>query len=88
MKATQFFLNSKLVQSVMISALILASKFFCEGQDVVVNSDIARLLNYPPSKLNQMESTMIKLLDFNLYVSTLKYNNAANLINISVKNHS
>jgi len=47
---------------------------------VVVNIDIARLLNLDESnlkglkKLNEMELAFLDLIDFNLFVSTTDYN--------------
>ena len=70
----------------MISALILAAKFFCETQDVVINGDIARFLansrTFSSDKLNEMEGTLAELIDYNLFVSQQDYNKEANKLNI------
>ena len=70
----------------MICSLILAAKFFCETQDVVVNCDIARFLansrNATATKLNEMESTLANLIDYNLFVSQQDYNKEANKLNL------
>ena len=72
----------------MICSLILASKFYCETEDVVINSDIARLLagskNATVNKLNEMEKTFASLIDFNLFVSTEEYNKEAGKLNTAI----
>jgi len=44
MMAKKFFLSSQMAENVAISCLVLAAKFYCESEDVVVNVDIARVL--------------------------------------------
>lgn len=72
--------------SIMITALVLAAKFYCETQDVVVNADIAKLLcslNKTASfDLNAMEATLADLVDFDLFVSQQEYNKEAGKLNI------
>lgn len=66
-----------------ICSLILATKFYCETEDVVVNSNIERLLFPAGSEtLNQMESTFADLIDFDLFVSLKDYNAEANKVNL------
>jgi hypothetical protein len=65
--------------SVVISCLIVAAKFYCETEDVVVNADIARLLCESTlvadvEWFNSMEEQILALLDFDLYVSVLDFN--------------
>ena len=75
-----------------ISCLLLASKFYLETQDVVVNSDIARILtginHMSTHQLNKMELTMASLLNFEFYVSIFDYNRVANLLNVKVKRYN
>jgi len=66
----------------------LASKFFLEATDVVVNCDIARVLGMPTRTLNKIESTLAGFLDFNFFVSTLDYNRVAHLLNQKVKDQA
>lgn len=64
-----------------VCALILASKFYCETEDLYVNSDIARLLasngKFDAEKLNTMEVALADLLDYKLFVSQTEYNEDA-----------
>ena len=75
------FTDQTLLFSVLISAVILAAKYYCETEDVLVNCDIARYLtgikNRGIEKLNEMESTLANILDFNLHVSLEEYNKEA-----------
>ena len=70
----------------MITSLVLAAKFFCETQEVVVNADIARLLSGSKSAaafdLNAMEAAFADLIDFHLFVSQEEYNKEANKVNL------
>lgn len=71
--------------------MITAAKFYCETEDVVVNVDIARLLGLGSTiqegleMLNKMESSLIDLIDFNMFVSTVDYNKNQNIINERIK---
>ena len=47
---------------------MLAAKFYCEGQDVVVNTDIARVLGQELEKLNSTEIKLASLFKFDLFV--------------------
>ena len=65
--------------SVLISCLIIAAKFYCETEDVVVNADIARFLSGGNliadfEWLNSLEEQILSFLDFDLYVSLLDFN--------------
>jgi len=44
MMPKKFFLSSSMAENVAITCLVLAAKFYCETEDVVVNVDIARTL--------------------------------------------
>lgn len=66
----------------------MASKFFLEANDVVVNCDIARVIGMEPLALNKIESTLAGLLDFNFFVSTLDYNKVACILNEKVKDQA
>ena len=48
MGKSSFFLNSNVAESVLIISIILATKFYMESDEVVVNCDIARLLFIKP----------------------------------------
>lgn len=71
--------------------MITAAKFYCETEDVVVNVDIARLLGLGSTiqegleMLNKMESSLVDLIDFNMFVSTVDYNKNQNIINERIK---
>lgn len=71
--------------------MITAAKFYCETEDVVVNVDIARLLSLGSTiqegleMLNKMESSLVDLIDFNMFVSTVDYNKNQNIINERIK---
>jgi len=77
--------------SVAITCLILAAKFYCETEDIVVNIDIARAIGLGSGildglqKLNAMEAKMLDLLDFNLFVCIKDYNKVQNFLNEKVK---
>lgn len=43
-KNTEFFLSTLVAEKVTLTCLILAAKYFCETEDVVVNLDICRML--------------------------------------------
>ena len=66
--------------SVAISCLLLAAKYHCETEDIIINIDIARALHLCPNpigslrKLNAMEAKMLELLDFRLFVSAQDFN--------------
>lgn len=72
----------------MITALVLAAKFFCETQDVVVNADISRfLVNSKSNKafdLNTMEYMLCDVLDFELFVSQQQYAKEAAKLNAMI----
>ncbi len=74
--------------SVTIGSLVLASKFFLEANEVVVNCDIARVLGMSPQTLNKCEYILSTLLEFNVFVSPLDYNRVACIFNQKVKAQS
>ena len=84
----KFNSNWRILFSVIITSLILAAKFYCETQDVVINGDVAKLLakiNKTSSfNLNEMEATMAGLVDFNLFVTQQEYNKEASKLNLQV----
>ena len=71
---------------VTVVCLILAYKYYCETQDIVVNIDVCRLmgirgassqsLSEGADRLMNMELTMLDILDFDLHVSISEYNKA------------
>lgn len=69
MKGNNFFLSFQMIENVAISCLLLAAKFHCESDDVVVNIDIAKAMKIGKNstdgkkKLDAMEATMLTLLD-------------------------
>ena len=71
----------------MITSVVLAAKFYLETCDLVVNSDIARLLSTSGTvmDLNGMEEALTDLLDFDLWVSSEQYNQKANSINVLIQ---
>lgn len=86
MASKTFFLSTSIVENLMITALVLAAKFYCETQDVVINADIAKLLcslnKSTEFDLNAMEATFADLVDFDLFVSQQEYNKEAGKLNI------
>jgi hypothetical protein len=79
-----------------MTCLILATKYYCETQDIVVNIDICRLMglrgdnsNFSPTKnyqegadlLMAMELRVLDLIDFNLHVSLTEYNQTKSIFN-------
>ena len=68
--------------------MVLASKFFLEANEVVVNCDIARVLGMSPQTLNKCEYILSTLLEFNVFVSPLDYNRVACIFNQKVKAQS
>lgn len=72
----------------MITAIVLASKFYCETQDVVVNADISRFVVdskiHKAFDLDAMESSLCKVLDFDLFVSEQQYIKEAAKINTMI----
>jgi hypothetical protein len=75
-----FFFNTKIAKNVIISCLLLAAKFYCEVEDIYDNKNVARVLKneircFPKlQKLNEMEATMVDLIDWNLFVSLSEFN--------------
>ena len=69
MKGNDFFLSYAMIENVAIACLLLAAKFHCESNDVLVNVDIARALQLGKNaieskkKLDSIEATMLILLD-------------------------
>lgn len=63
-----------MAENVVIGAIVIASKYYLEATDVVVNCDIARLLYLAPARLNQVEEAMLPLIADLLYVSSHDYN--------------
>lgn len=59
---------------------MIAAKYYQEATEVVVNCDIARILHIQPSRLNQMERTLLSFID-QLYVSIHDYNKQACVFN-------
>ena len=78
MAATGLFLTSNSIENIVITSLVLAAKFYLEPSEVVVNCDIARLLQINHQQLNQMELTLIQVIDA-LYVSIHDYNKQASI---------
>ena len=62
MAKTQFFLTTAVAESVVISSIVIAAKYYLEATEVVVNCDIARVLYLQPSKLNRMEEALLPLI--------------------------
>lgn len=72
-----------------MTCLIIASKYYCETQDIVVNIDICRLMGIKgestdetptqeyiqgAEKLMEMELRVLDLIDYDLFVSNVEYN--------------
>lgn len=68
-----FTLSNRYSYSIIITTLVIAAKYYQEATEVVVNCDIARILHMKPGRLNQMERTLLALID-ELYVSIHDYN--------------
>ena len=79
-----------------MTCLILASKYYCETQDIIVNIDICRLMgirgensNSSPTKSYQagadllmaMELRALDLIEFDLHVSLEEYNQTKSIFN-------
>ena len=79
-----------------MTCLILASKYYCETQDIIVNIDICRLMgirgensNSSPTKSYQegadllmaMELRALDLIEFDLHVSLEEYNQTKCIFN-------
>lgn len=84
-----------------MTCLILATKYYCETQDIVVNIDICRLMGIrsdnqssSPTKSYQegadllmaMELRTLDLINFDLYVSIYEYNQTRSIFNLKIKN--
>ena len=81
--------------------MIIASKYYCETQDIVVNIDVCRLLeirggvptsNSPARSyaegtdlLMKMEHTVLELIDFRLFVSVQEFNETQSIFNTKIK---
>lgn len=84
-----------------MTCLILATKYYCETQDIVVNIDVCRLMGIrsdnsssSPTKSYQegadllmaMELRTLDLINFDLYVSINEYNQTRSIFNLKIKN--
>ena len=77
---------------VTITCLILAAKYYCETEDIVVNIDICRLLGIKSAGsyaegakiLMSMESQMLSILQYEIYVSLQEYNEAQHKFNVKI----
>jgi len=67
-------MTSSVVENVVIAAIVIASKYYMEATDVIVNCDIARVLYLQPERLNQMEQSILSLIVDEMYVSCKDYN--------------
>ena len=76
-----------------LACLILAAKYFCETEDVVVNIDICRMLGLKINnsfheankRLTSMELKLLSLMDWQIYVSPQDYNSAQHNFNAKIK---
>ncbi len=76
-----------------MTCLILAAKYFCETEDVVINLDICRMLGLKinnsfheaTKRLMSMELKLLSLMDWNIYVLPQDYNFAQHKFNAKIK---
>ena len=89
-KGNDFFLSYLMIENFAISCLLLAAKFHCESDEVVVNLDISKALNIGKNvvdskkKLDAMEARMLTLLD-KMYVSEQQFNMEQKKLNDKIK---
>ena len=73
--------------------MILAAKYFCETEEVVVNLDICRMLGLKVNgsfheaakRLMSMELQLLSIMDWDIYVSPQDYNKAQHKFNSKIK---
>lgn len=84
-----------------MTCLILASKYYCETQDIVVNIDICRLMGIRggettgvsptqsyvqgADKLMEMELRLLELIDYQLFVPIQEFNETQSIFNSKIK---
>jgi hypothetical protein len=68
-KNSYFIIHSKNVIKIAFVALTLAYKYFCEKEELVPNSDFARLLGVPTREFLSLELNLISMMEFDTYVS-------------------
>lgn len=81
-KKTEFFLSTLVAEKITLTCLILAAKYFCETEEVVVNLDICRMLGLQVNgslheatkRLMCMELELLTMIDWDIYVSPQEYN--------------
>ena len=89
MQNKEFYISSLLAERFTMTCLIIATKYYCETQDLIVNIDICKLMDVKgdsaddassqcylegAKKLIKMELRVLDLIDFDLYVSPEEYN--------------
>jgi hypothetical protein len=90
MKGNDFFLSYQMIENIAITCLLLAAKFHCETDDVLVNVDIAMAMKMGKSvsdgkkKLDSMEVTMLTLLD-KMFITEKQYNMEQKKLNDKIK---